>query len=155
MVDADVFAIGTSIDPHVGAVLDRLSPGLEICRFNVDEFPETHRLTVSTGGSEPRVCVDTPAGSWNVTSCPAAWFRRLGRPGISDQLSEAHRRFAGGEAEETLNGALSLVAERVLGNPKGRNQAAPVSDRPHAGDPHAGHPGLERSRSGARVSRHG
>jgi len=109
---ADILVVGTAIDPHVAAVLDLISDDIAVCRFNVDEFPAANRVTVATGDSTPAIIVDTPAGSWNVGGCPIVWFRRLGRPGISADLSEAHQRFAGGEAEEALTGALSVANPR-------------------------------------------
>jgi hypothetical protein len=112
-LDADIFVVGTAIDPHVTAVLNLVSDDLAVCRFNVDEFPASNRITVATGSSNSSVFVDNSDGSWNVSGCSVAWFRRLGRPGISAELSEAHQRFAGGEAEEALSGALSLIGAKV------------------------------------------
>ena len=108
MQHPDVLVIGTSVDSHVAAVLDRLPPGLAVCRLDVDRFPVGQHLTLRPGG-RPRARLDSDGGSWGLDGVPVAWFRRLGKPGLDPRVPEEHRAFALGEVEQALTGALDLI----------------------------------------------
>ncbi|MFF9980342.1 MvdC/MvdD family ATP grasp protein [Streptomyces erythrochromogenes] len=106
----DLLVIGTSIDPHIDAVLDELPPFVRVVRFDVDRFPRDHRLTVHPTSAASRLVVDEAT---DVTNPGVVWFRRLGAPGLPDGIPQKYRRFSLGEAEQALEGLLGLVRPRA------------------------------------------
>lgn len=105
----DVVVVGTSIDPHIEAVLKNLTQGTCVRRINVDQYPAEHRLSILESCGQLAVEANTDEVPWSLTGAETIWFRRLGKPDIDRTLPEEIRKFAGGEAEETLVGALSVA----------------------------------------------
>ncbi|WP_367133302.1 MvdC/MvdD family ATP grasp protein [Saccharothrix sp. HUAS TT1] len=110
MHSVDLLVIGTSVDPHISAVLQRLGGDISVCRLDVDRFPREQAATLAfdTFG-DYRVLVHEGNVQWDVTRPKVAWFRRLGKPGISKGLHPAYLDFATGEVEQTIEGLLSIV----------------------------------------------
>jgi hypothetical protein len=108
--------VGTSIDPHVAAVIDALPPDVVACRLDIDRYPREQQITLRPGG-EPRVTLYDGVDRWCLDGCKTAWFRRLGQPGLDPNLKPELRPFALGEVEQTLTGALDLVQPQRWLNP--------------------------------------
>lgn len=107
---ADLLVIGTSVDPHIASVLRRLRPNVNVCRFNVDEYPKDTQVAIELSGHQTRVVIqDIDRNSWNVTNPGVFWFRRLGKPGISHQMDPDYKDFCIGEIEQTIEGLASII----------------------------------------------
>jgi hypothetical protein len=104
----DVLVVGTSVDPHIAAVLEQSPPQADVCRLDIDRFPTGFELTVRPG-KKPRLRLETSTDAWVLDDVPVAWFRRLGQPGLDERVTGGRRAFALGEIEQTLTGALDLL----------------------------------------------
>ncbi|MEW1802947.1 MvdC/MvdD family ATP grasp protein [Streptomyces virginiae] len=102
----DLLVIGTSIDPHIDAVLGEMPSSVRVVRFDVDRFPRDHRLTVCPTSAGAQLVLDDAT---DITNPGVVWFRRLGAPGLPDGIPQKYRRFSLGEAEQALEGLLGLV----------------------------------------------
>jgi hypothetical protein len=68
---------------------------------------------VSHDGNGPQIVLHDGDDSWDIARPKTAWFRRLGKPGIADNIPERFRAFALGEAEQALESVLTLVSPQV------------------------------------------
>lgn len=125
----DLFVVGTSVDPHIGAVLARLGRTVSVCRLDVDRFPA--EATVSIEITEPgvRLTVATDAGVFDVSSPKVCWFRRFGRPGLSPHFDPSFEKFARDESEQVVEGLLDLMTPRMWINEY--RAARLASSKPH------------------------
>ncbi|MFJ1988778.1 MvdC/MvdD family ATP grasp protein [Streptomyces microflavus] len=105
----DLLVVGTSVDPHISSVLSRLGD-ITVCRLDVDRFPRDQSVTLEFSRTGvPKVLVHDGEVSWDVTQPKVAWFRRLGKPGVSKKLHADYKDFVIGETEQTIEGLLSIV----------------------------------------------
>lgn len=123
-VVCDLLIVGTSIDAHITAVLDELPEDIRVARLDVDQYPADQSLSVDFSGTSFRVYLRNKDGLWDITEPGAAWFRRLGRPGLQPSLADRYRGFVLGEVEHQLEGVLSLVQPRFWMNPFWPTRAA-------------------------------
>lgn len=108
----DLVIIGTSIDPHIDAVIASL-PGVNIARLDVDRFPSQQRLAIRPiAQSHSRLALFDGDNAWNISRPTVAWFRRMGAPGLASSVSERYRQFALGEAEHALEAVNALMQPR-------------------------------------------
>lgn len=106
---AELFIVGTSIDPHIDAVLRCLGDGIQVCRLDIDQYPMNNEISVDIRGQSVEVLVRDCFGEiWNVSHPQLLWFRRLGKPGVG-HLHSDYIGFALGEIEQTIEGLLSAV----------------------------------------------
>ncbi len=112
----DVLVVGTSIDPHISAVLTRLPPAVSVVRFDVDLFPRLNQLSIQYANDGLQVCLEQGGQEFDISRPRVAWFRRLGKVGISDKIPDKYRQFCIGEAEQALEGMLSLIQPGVWVN---------------------------------------
>jgi hypothetical protein len=113
----DILVVGTSIDPHIDAVLQHIPPELTTVRFDVDKFPSDHQLSLDQTGAEPQIFVtEDNAKAVNISEPDVVWFRRLGQPGLSSSVPDKYRQFCLGEADMALEGMLSLVKPKAWVN---------------------------------------
>ena len=87
--EAELFIVGTSIDPHIDAVLQRLDGKVSTCRLDVDQYPETSKVSIDIKGGvvDAKVC-DRFGNQWDVSHPKVLWFRRLGKPGLKHLRSD-------------------------------------------------------------------
>jgi len=109
---ADVLIVGTSLDPHIDRVIERLPSALGIVRFDVDRFPRDQSLSISIDGETVNIFVDGKAVAGPGLGPSVGWFRRLGRPGLDPNLDKKFERFALAEASHTLEAFTTLLAPR-------------------------------------------
>ena len=107
--EAELFIVGTSVDPHIDAVLQRLDGKVSTCRLDVDQYPENSKVSIDIKGSvvDAKVC-DRFGNQWDVSHPKVLWFRRLGKPGLK-HLSSEYKEFSLGEIEQTIEGLLSVI----------------------------------------------
>lgn len=103
----DLLVIGTSIDPHIDRVLSRLGD-ISVCRLDVDRYPKEIGLSISVEG-RPKVVAREGGNLYDITRPRVAWFRRLGRPGISPKVDKRYRSYISSEAEQMIEGLLDIV----------------------------------------------
>lgn len=108
----DLLVIGTSVDPHIDAVLRLLPSGLRVARFDVDRFPLESFVTLGSDHDPTPIQLSSSPGSpSDLSTARAVWFRRTGMPRIRSEVADAaHRRFALDEAEALLLGVSHLLA---------------------------------------------
>ncbi|MEV1116139.1 MvdC/MvdD family ATP grasp protein [Actinosynnema sp. NPDC049800] len=107
--DVDILVIGTSIDPHIDAVLGKLPRSLSVVRFDVDRFPRESRLSLSPLAVDCQVLLTEGREVLDISRPQVVWFRRLGAPGLPEGLPDRYRQFCLGEAEQALEGMLNLI----------------------------------------------
>lgn len=101
--------IGTSIDPHISAVLSKLKAGTVVARLDVDRYPRELRLTIKSGRRGTQLLLHDDSKVLDVSTPAVAWFRRLGKPGLDERVLPVHRSFCLNEVEQALDGLLSLT----------------------------------------------
>ena len=107
---ADLVVVGTSLDPHIDAVVDRLGGDIDVCRLDVDQYPKSSEISIRMSGTHTEAFVrDQNHVPWDVSRPSLLWFRRLGKPGLPKRLHDAYRDFANGEVEQTIEGLLSTI----------------------------------------------
>lgn len=105
----DVLVIGTSTDPHIDRVLDEMPGDISVSRLDIDRFPKACQLTIDQSGDKPILYLRQDDEELDISSPRVAWFRRLGKLGLSDKVPARYRQFCLGEAEMTLEGVMSLI----------------------------------------------
>lgn len=90
-------------------MLEFLPSTVNILRLNVDLYPKQQSLTVEQTGRHTVVRVDGVPLLASDTVPSVVWFRRLGAPGTAEHLDERFKQFSVGEANHTLESALSLL----------------------------------------------
>lgn len=110
---ADLFIVGTSIDPHISAVVERLPSSVRTCRLDVDLFPRDSSLTIEISNGRSAITVETEHGRFDVSHPRVAWFRRFGKTTLDPALDPAFAKFAADEADHTIQAALHLCEPSV------------------------------------------
>jgi hypothetical protein len=112
-----LLVVGTSIDPHVSAVIDRLERSIDVYRFDVDRYPKSLRLTQWFNSGDTSIIIDDVNDKRvDIQSIGCVWFRRLGSPVSSRGVEEKYRDFVVSEAEHALMGMLSTLSSSLFIN---------------------------------------
>jgi hypothetical protein len=106
-IQPSLFVVGTSIDPHIDAVLSHLG-GTSVCRLDVDKFPANVEVSVEINEARVELLVDDGTQVFDVSNPRVAWFRRFGKPGLPATLDPDYKKFSHDEAEQTVQGLLDL-----------------------------------------------
>jgi glutathione synthase/RimK-type ligase-like ATP-grasp enzyme len=105
----EILIIGTSVDNHIDRVL-RFIPVALYCRFNIDEYPVKNTISVTYTKGHRQILMRTGSGIADITGVKTVWFRRLGKPGVSDLISgTTHKNFAYAETEAMIYGLTLLL----------------------------------------------
>jgi hypothetical protein len=130
---ADVLIVGTSIDPHVDRVIEKLAPHLNIARLDVDRYPVDSSIDVAIGRGGGRAVFRGSGGeALGLDHVPVGWFRRLGKPGLHPQIAEEYQSFAMAEANHTLESVLELAGVHSWVNAYWTCRRASVKPRQYA-----------------------
>lgn len=117
MLRADVVVVGTSIDSHVDRVLAQLPSTLVVARVDVDLFPKSTALSLQDLASDgPRLTFERDGEAYLIDRPGTVWFRRLGKPGLVDNLDPVYRLFALAEADHVLESILTLMRPKLWVN---------------------------------------
>jgi MvdD-like protein with pre-ATP grasp domain len=107
-----LLVVGTSIDPHIDRVLEHLPRELVVARLDVDMFPRAQRLSLWRLSNDGLLVLENGSGDFDISAPRTGWFRRMGLPGLADNVPTEYRRFCLGEAEQALEGLLSVSSPR-------------------------------------------
>lgn len=113
MIKPDLLIIGTSKDLHIDLVINHLNNyKISICRLNIDKFPKKSSLSINISNTIKRkiVFIDENENIFSLEDISAVWFRRIGAPQLDENIkNKAHKAFALGEIESTLNNLVFLL----------------------------------------------
>lgn len=114
-VRPNLLVVGTSIDPHITAVLSHLPTSFTVARLDVDKYPKEHRFSLYLSEGNFMGYLSTSDGSFQLDP-DILWFRRLGQPGIKERTAKRYRKFCLAEANQTLEALLTITTPKVYLN---------------------------------------
>lgn len=119
--------LSNKIDLHTDIVIERLhGAAIPFVRWNLEDFPASHRLVVETDGRK-RIggALSADGRQVNLEGISVVWYRRPGTPMISHEVTDATaKEFALNETTFMLRGLWSLLSDRMWVNHPHQNQRA-------------------------------
>lgn len=110
-----VLVVGTSIDPHIGAVLQQLPASVTALRLDVDRYPREIAFSLEIRAGQARGYLSD--SQTDILVPDLLWFRRLGVPGLPAAIKKRYKKFAMAEANHSLEAILALAEPAAAINP--------------------------------------